>query len=206
MSTKQHQRYWKTRIDDWKTAYFDTKNHPHRDMIISYLRKIAFGSLLEVGCNTGPNLYRIAEAFPQVETGGLDINAGAIEMARNLLPTQVFTLDIGPADDIPHSDKSSDVVLTDACLMYIGPDKIDKVMKEIVRVARRYVFFFEPHCESAWQRFLLRNHKKNYYAHDYKKLLEKHGFWDIELYKMPPELWKGEILWERWGYLIVGRI
>lgn len=206
MSTKKHQNYWKRRTEDWKTAYFDTKDHPHRDFIIQHLMRIHFGSLLEVGCNTGPNLYRIAQAFPHITTGGLDINAGSIEMAKNLLPTQVHTLDVGPADDIPLSDKSVDLILTDACLMYIGRDKIDKVMKEITRVARNNVVFFEPHCESRWQRFLMRNHKKNYYAHDYKKLLEKHGFWDIEIYKMPPEMWKGEILWEKYGNLIVGRI
>lgn len=206
MSSQTHKKWWKARMEDWNQAYLSTADHPHRQMIMDKLRKTRFQSLLEVGCNAGPNLLNIAKKYPLSELGGLDINAGSIEMARNRLPKNVVVLEVGSADSLPFSDKSVDIILTDATLIYIDNKEMDKVMKEIVRVVRNNVIFFEAHSESAWERFKIRRQHKNYYIHDYYALLEKYGFWDIEITKMPPKLWENSRLWENWGCLISARI
>ena len=42
-------------------------------------------------------------------------------------------------------DKSFDVVFTDAVLIYIGPDKIKKVIKEMIRTTHRALILVEWH-------------------------------------------------------------
>jgi SAM-dependent methyltransferase len=61
-------------------SYWDTIDAPHRNVIIDALRSLpAFGSLLEIGCGPGVNLFRVLQAFPDVDVTGLDISPGAID-------------------------------------------------------------------------------------------------------------------------------
>ncbi len=197
-TTKQHSKYWAERKIDWKTQYFDTHGHPHRELILHALAKFRFGSVLEVGCAAGANLLRIKFGFPGIQLGGVDISKDAIEVARQQLPGA--HLDVGPAHSIFLSDKSVDITLTDACLIYIGPGMITKTLQEIKRVTRKHIVFNEFHCKGRWQRLkLLWN--TGYYAYDYEKLLEKAGFYDIEIQKIPPQAWPGTP-WEQFGYII----
>jgi hypothetical protein len=95
---------------------------------------------------------------------------------------------VSPADDVFFSDDAADVVLTDMCLIYIGPRKIDKVIGEIKRLARNRIVLSEFHMQNWYDRLHLRIFSGQH-GYDYRKLLEKHGFYDIEIYKYPPELW-----------------
>lgn len=201
-STKKHQEYWKDRVIDWEKEYLATWNHPHRQLIIDELKKMTFGSLLELGCASGPNLYRIMQEFPRVQVGGLDINAEAIAVAKKYLPP-TSVLEVGPLDDMFYSSKSGDCILTDASLIYIGHDKIDAVMREIKRVSRRHVIFCEFHSTNIFKRWGLK-FATGYNAYNYRKLLEKHGFYDIQIKKLP-DLWDGEP-WKTFGHLITARV
>jgi ubiquinone/menaquinone biosynthesis C-methylase UbiE len=56
-------------------------------------------------------------------------------------------LEVGRAQKLAQfADKSFDVVFTDAVLIYISPDEIEQVVKEILRIGRAVVL-----CE--WQLF-----------------------------------------------------
>ena len=181
MNTKKVEQYWRDKMCDWNTEYFLNRGCENRRMVISALSRIRFGSLLEIGCNCGPNMMNIIEAYPRAEIVGIDINSGAIEMARGLLPQRVLDLEVSTADDIPFSDKSTDVVLSYNLLMYIGDDKINKVMTEIKRVVRNHIIFFEPHSENAWEIHKTNIKKRHQCTRNYKKLLERYGFWDIKI-------------------------
>ena len=87
-STKYHRKYWKNRKNiDWKAAYGPQEpEHPHRNVIVDTLRRFDFRSVLEVGCAAGANIYRIKEAFPRADVGGIDWNEEAIEEAKRMLP------------------------------------------------------------------------------------------------------------------------
>ena len=189
--TSQHETYWRERKADWEASYGQTINHPHRDLIIKKLKEIEFGSLLEIGCNCGPNLLRIQKEFPRVELGGVDINADSIAIAKRLLPAHELRLETRSADNIYFSDKSIDVLLTDATLIYIGPDKINKVMGEIARIARKNVILCEFQTRDILKQIACW-WKGGYYARDYEKLLKKFGFYDIEIEKIPVGSWQGE--------------
>ena len=200
---KRHINYWRNRNIDWKQAYFE--DHPHRDLIVEALRRLKIGSVMEFGCASGYNLYKIRKAFPWVEIGGIDISEDAIETAKKLLPEDTAVLEACSADKVFLSDKSSDVVLTDACLIYFDPLSINKVVKEMKRVARKHVLLVEFNSRNWLKRLALRLFT-GYNSYDWKKLLEKHGFSDVEMYKITEEDWPGGEPWKTFGYLISARV
>ena len=197
-------KYWGNRKINWKTSYFDTWDHPHRKFIIRVLQSINWVSLFEVGCGAGANFVQIVKNFPiGKQLGGQDINKDAIETAKIMFNHAI--LKIGPSDDIMMSDNSTDVILTDRCLMYLSPIKIGKTIEEIKRVSRGYVVFAELHSTSWVDRIKLFINS-GYYAHNYLKLLEKHGFYDIISYKTPREYWpQGEKLY-KFDHIILAKV
>src|SRR5262245_33197861 len=52
-----------------------------RDRLIDGLDVPAGGSVLELGCGTGRNLAKTAQAYPQAQLSGLDISAEMLETA-----------------------------------------------------------------------------------------------------------------------------
>lgn len=202
-TTSQWSSWWQNRKIDWGESYLSTWNHPHRHMITSVLKTFEWQSLLEVGCGAGANLMNIIKCIGKKQLGGIDINADAIEMAQKSFNGAFFK--VSSVEDMMMSDSSVDVVLSDMTLIYVGPRKINKVIKEIKRVARLRVVLCEFHMESWFQRIMMRL-KSGYNAYDYVKLLEKHGFHDVIRYKIPKEAWPGGGWQEKCGYVITAKV
>lgn len=134
--------------DEWVMGYWDSRDHPHRPFLIKKIAPFApFSSILEIGANCGPNLYLLAQRFPDVEMVGVDINPRAVEKGNELLAAEGVSnvrLLVAKADELGQfQDKSFDVVFTDAVLIYIGPDKIKNVVQDMLRVARRALILME---------------------------------------------------------------
>lgn len=196
-TTAQHAKWWAARKIDWDAQYVATWTHPHRALIMAALQSVPWVSLWEVGCGPGPNLIRIIKELPMTELqkkvgarqlGGCDVNADAIALAQKMMPAGKFHVE--SSEDIFLTDSAVDVVLSDASLIYIGPMKIRKVLREMTRVGRNNIILCEFNETSLWKRFWLR-WKTGYNAYDYKKLLEKEGCFDIKVIKIPPEYWDG---------------
>lgn len=202
-TTAQWALWWGNRKIDWKAAYLETWTHPHRQMIVSVLRTFDWISLLEVGCGAGANLMAILQSGMKKQLGGLDVNPDAIELAQKVFQGAFFR--VGSVEDIFMSDSSTDVVLSDMTLIYIGGRQIDAVIDEIKRVARLRVVLSELHTDSWWERFKLW-FNSGLHAHDYVKLLEKHGFHDVIRYKMPPEAWPDGEKQHKFGYVITAKV
>lgn len=198
----QHEKYWRERKIDWKTAYFDTHDHPHRQMIIDYLKTIRFGSIVEVGCASGPNLYRIAKEFPRAEIGGVDVSKSAIATAKLLLPPTAV-LDVASADQMFFGDKSSEAVLSDMTLIYVS--NIHGALEEMKRITKRHIILCEFHSNNPLKRLGLKL-ATGYRAYNYKRLLERHEFHNIEIRKIPERLWPGGEPQKTFGYLITAQI
>ena len=203
-TTETHKRYWKNR-KDWLNGYTSKEAilHPHRRVIVEILKSFHWLSLIEIGCGPGPNLVTIVKNLPGRQVGGVDISADAIAKAQEIFVGGHFQ--VGSADDIMMSDKSTDTVLSDMCLIYVSPGKIDKYLKEIKRIARNYVVLCEFHSTSWWNRLALKMNS-GYYAHNYKKLLQKHGFCDIIKYKLTEEDWPGGDPQKTFGYIWVAKV
>ena len=202
-TTRTWSTWWRDRKIDWKKSYLDTWDHPHRMLISGYLRQFHWTSLFEIGCGAGANLVNIIKNLQGKQLGGIDINPDAIELAKKSFNGGFFK--VGSAEDLIMSDSSVDVVLTDMTLIYISPRDIGRVIDEIKRVARVKVVFCELHSDR-WINRLIFRFKTGYNAHNYKTLLERHGFYDIKTLKIPEEFWPGGEPQKTFGYLISANV
>ena len=192
-STKTHTKIWQTRKIDWNKEYMSTIDHPHRGLITWALKDSPFQSLWEVGVGPGANIARIVKdiTIPTKRTimlGGSDVNADAIELAKNSFKGGLFYVERG--DEMIMSDKSVDIILTDMTLIYVGPWKIRKYLKEFKRIARLQIIFVEFDSNKFWVR--LKERVTGYHAHNYRKLLEKEGYSFIQVQKIPEKYYPGE--------------
>lgn len=185
-TTSQFEQWWARRKIDWDKDYLRTWDHPHRHFITENLKLMSWKSLIEIGCGPGPNLMNIVKAIPRVQIGGVDVSPEAIALAQKTFTGGYFRVDSG--ENVFMSDKSSDIILTDMTLIYVGPRKIDKYVVEMKRLARSFVVLSEFHSRNWWERFKLRLFS-GHNAYDYQKLLEKHGFHDIIIQDYPPNCW-----------------
>jgi hypothetical protein len=161
LGTRVEEKYWATRHlrkgndwgdekNDWTRGYWDSHDHPHRPFLVETISKFNPSSILEVGCNCGPNLCLLAKKFPDANLIGIDINPIAVQKGNEWLAQEGISnvkLLEGKADELGQfPDNHFDVVCTDAVLIYIGPDKIKKVIEETLRVSRRALILLEWHC------------------------------------------------------------
>lgn len=99
-------------------------------------------SILEVGCNIGMNLH-VLDRLTGARLFGLEPNGSArAELASSgLLPADQI-LD-ATAEEIPLADGSVDLVFTSGVLIHIHPDRLEQAMREVLRVAGKYVLAIE---------------------------------------------------------------
>lgn|SRR3990167_1399018 len=179
-TTEQNKKYWAKR-KGWE-EYQNTADHPHRHFITHILKQLNWISLMEIGCGSGPNLINITKGIEGKQLGGVDINPEAIELCQKTFKGGHFR--VGSAENILMTDKGTDLVLSDSFLMYIGPLKINRYIKEIARVARNTVVLHEFHNKNWFRRQWLRVFSGRH-CYSWKRLLEKNGFYDVQLIKMP---------------------
>jgi len=210
----KEERRWKNRHlkegTEWITkGYWDIRDLPSRHFLMDKIDHFSpISSVLEVGCNCGPNLYVAAKRFPSLtKIRGIDINPEAVKIGNDLLK-EFFNvkLSVGKADNLKFADNSFyDVVFTNAVLVHIGPTKIETIIKEMLRVAKKGVLLMEWHQEGADPLGTrLGNSFINQcrWVRDYRELLKKFVREDqIWLYKIPPEVWPGDD-WGKMGYVI----
>ncbi len=185
-TTKTWSNYWKRRQISWNEHYFQTYLHPHRNLILEALSTFNWLSLMEIGVGGGANLLRIIKHFKNKQVGGIDINPDAIKFCEETFNNGIFK--VNSADDIMMSNNSTDVVLSDDTLIYVSPRDIGKYLNEIKRITRNHILLCEFHSESWWRRLAVRL-KTGYYVYDWPKLLDKYGFYDIQMYKLKEEDW-----------------
>lgn len=156
LGTGLEERYWRNMYakngNDGALENWSTINHSHRNFLIEEISKFSPKSILEVGSNVGANLYLLSERFPTARIRGIDINPILVQRGNEFFDQQHIEnvkLSVGKADKLPFSDNAFEVSFTDAVLMYIGRDKIVKVIKEISRVTTRALVFLEWHDSNA---------------------------------------------------------
>lgn len=183
----------------WAENVIDT--HPRRQLLIQKISAYEpFTDALEIGCASGSNLYLLARRFPHARFVGIDINPNAIGKGTAFFKKQGIrnvSLFVGKADELERfSDKSFDIVFTDAVLIYIGPDKIKKIAMELKRIARKAIILVELYVE---EESGLGNFKEKWWLRNYTKLFQSFDC-QINIIKIPPEVWGGN--WGMFGYII----
>ena len=203
--TRVDELYWEYRhIFDkkWAESYISkqTIEHPHGKILIDAISKyFPFESILEIGCASGPNLYLLSKEFPEVKFYGIDISKKAVKTGNEFLKKEnvnnVF-LSPGKAEELKNfQDKSIDVIFTVATLIYQGPERIEPLIKEMLRVAKKSLILCEQHSSDS-QFFY-----KDLWIYDYKSLFSKFiPEKRITITKLPSES-EGED-WGKFGYII----
>lgn len=172
----------------WRTRKFiepeDTLHHPRRAHLAERIMASAPDSVLEVGCNTEVTLRLLRELKPSLTLAGLDVNGASIDRGKELSPD--MDIRVGSVRELPYADRAFDVVFTDACLLYVGPDAIAQALSECRRVARRAVVVREWHAEGLPRAVPVGDH----WLHDWVAL----GGRIEPAYPQSPE-------WKQWGVI-----
>ena len=190
----------------WAESYLKSFNHYHREQIVCAVKKFKnINSIIEVGCGSAPNLINLRQQFPKARLLGIDINPRAIEVAKNYFyskKTKNVELKVGNIDKINVLTKSIDIVLSDAVLMYIPPDRILKVLKELCRIANKGLIFNEYNKRGLGKEGYFNG---GCWVYDFKFLLKKLlPKSNIKLLKSSMSKQKGA--WEIYGRLIEVRL
>lgn len=205
LGTSVEEFYWWSRHIfncAWPKSYIsqDSINHPHRQLLIEKISSYApFETALEIGCASGPNLYLLSKKFSHAKLYGTDISKRAVKIGREWFREQNIKnilLSSQKAENLKQfSDKSIDIIFTDAVLIYIGPSKIESVIREILRVARKALILNEWHGNSSHCSY------DKHWIYDWEILLKKFIPKEkIKLTKILPEIWGGS--WAKYGYII----
>lgn len=206
----QGEKYWKNRKssdthldwgngDGWIDGFWQSKVHSHRKLIIQALEKLQpFESLLEVGSSCGPNLAVINDNFPRTKLIGLDINRASLLEGMKKMPDVRWVL--GRADQLNFSDKSIDVILTDAVLIYTPPNMIVKTINEFLRVAKKGVVLCEWHDKD---KSPVGEIVFYHWVRNYERLLELcvEETVKVNITKIKAQDWKSAN-WTKYGYII----
>lgn len=199
---------WGKGNDDWINGYRDSLDHSHRSFLIETISKFNPSSILEIGCNCGPNLYLLAKKFPDAEMIGVDINPIAVKKGNEWLAQEGISnvrLSVGKANELGQfQDKSFDVVFTDAVLIYIGPDKIKGIMKNAIRITRRALILMEWHSFEPDHKdpYGLGVYEQGNWKRDYVSLLKQFIREEqIHVTKITEEMWPDKN-WKEVGAVI----
>lgn len=96
--------------------------------------------ILEVGCNIGNQLLCL-EKMGFSHLYGIELQSYAVSLAKaHARQTNIIQ---GSAFDIPFKDGFFDLVFTSGVLIHIAPSDLDKILAEIVRCSRQYIWGFE---------------------------------------------------------------
>lgn len=207
--TRGREIEWAARPPSSAEGYWSNREHPSKKFLVERIAVFSpISSILEVGCNSGPSLYLLAKRFPLAEIMGIDINTAAVEYGNAQFASEGISnvkLLAGKADELGQfPDKSFDIIFTNSLLMYIGPDKIKQVVKEMIRLSRRALILVEWHCFESQQKDPcgMGIYRHGTWMRDYVALLKQFVQEEnIRVTKIPDEVWpdKG---WQRFGAVI----
>lgn len=82
--------------------------HKHRFWVVKHLLPKAGTKVLDIGCHAGTFTEEIAQALPETEIFGIDIDPAAIAYAKKKRPK--FHFQVAAAERLPFPDKSFNLV------------------------------------------------------------------------------------------------
>jgi len=204
---KSNELFWKFRHifdrSNWPEKYLspESLNHPHRKLLMEVISKyVPFKNAFEIGCASGPNLYLLAKKFPEAKIYGSDISKNVIAFGKKWFEKQSIKnveLFTSYAEDSFQNfpDKSIDIIFSDAALIYLNEKKMEKILKEMIRVSRKALIFNEQHTDA------ISPISDGHWIHNYKNLLKKFlSAEKINFTKIPEDIWAGN--WAKYGYII----
>lgn len=96
---------------------------------------------LELGCGRGTNLAAMRRAQPDLVLAGVEANADAAALAKQVSPATVLVQDA--LDVVPLT--RADLVLTCGFLIHVHPNALSTAYRQLDHLARRYLLVVEYH-------------------------------------------------------------
>jgi len=158
----------------YKRQFGITRTELNNDFLSDLNKNI---SRLEIGCNRGIQLNTLEKnGFNNL--WGIEINKKALQIARE---NKSLNLIEGSALEIPFKDNFFDLIFTSGVLIHISPKDLPKVIDEIYRTTKKYIWCFEYFSEEC-EEIIYRDHKNRLWKNNFLKLfLEKYP--DLKIVK-----------------------
>lgn len=121
----------------YRARYGKSRDDIVRDWLADLPRE---ARVLEIGANVGNQLRALARVGFR-HLFGVEIQRYCVEQAKRLAPEADIVE--GSAFDIPFKDGFFDLVFTNNVLIHIAPGDLGKVMDEMHRVTRAWIWGFE---------------------------------------------------------------
>jgi pseudaminic acid biosynthesis-associated methylase len=178
MKKTEQEEFWKgdfgddytsRNAGDWDAFYkrqWGVTRTELNEEFLSNLDKDAL--ILEVGCNRANQMQILwNQGFGNL--WGVEINKKSLEIARK---NKSFNLVEGSALDIPFKDRYFDLVFTSGVLIHIAPENLPKVIDEMYRVSKRYIWCFEYFSEEC-KEIEYRGHKNRLWKNNFLELFQE---------------------------------
>jgi len=111
-------------------------------------KKFQPSSMLEIGCGGGRNLIIARKFLENTELTGIDINENALITARENSDGSINFEHLSLYDLEKFDSNSIDIVYTSGVLMHIPHEKVESVISQMHRIAKKAVIHFELHGPS----------------------------------------------------------
>ena len=134
--------------------------------------------ILEVGTNSG-NQLALLQKMGFRNLYGIEINEHAVDLARKRL--NGINVIQGSAFDIPFKDNFFDLVYTAGVLIHISKDDVNKVISEMHRCSKKYIWGFEYYSNDA-KEVSYRGNTNLLWKADFSGIFRK-AFPDLKLLK-----------------------
>lgn len=132
--TTYNREFWDAYADENEKRY-DCEFASRISAITSALQ---CAQVLEIGCGTGIDLRLLPDG---ISAYGLDPNSHALAIAKDQMPAADFAR--GMITRMPFADSAVDLVFTHGLLNYLDDRTLECAMREMCRVARKYVISCE---------------------------------------------------------------
>ncbi|MBN1871044.1 MAG: methyltransferase domain-containing protein [Candidatus Omnitrophica bacterium] len=132
-----------SRLDDLYTRQYGISRSRLNEIFLDGIRRDS--SILEVGSNVG-NQLALLRKMGFRNLCGVELNSYAAKLAKERMEDTYIIQ--GSAFTLPFKTAQFDLVFTSGVLIHIAPSDIEKVMREIYRCSRRYIWGFEYYNES----------------------------------------------------------
>lgn len=169
-------KFW----DGWSGHYSKQKAQQKIDKsqywLLKKIEELRPKNVLEIGCGFGRNLKFLLEhlSYP-ASLIGFDISESMIRKAKQSLDERAY-LGCADVNTLPFHEKSYDLVFTHAILMHVPEKNIENAIREMIRIAKKYLVIIE---ETYWSAGNVRGSvlKPNEYTfiYDYIELLSRCG-------------------------------
>ena len=104
-----------------------------KDLVAWIKSNLQFSSILDIGCSNGWALQQFADG--EIELAGLDPSQTAIDYCK----AKGIEATVGCAHELPFKDNQFELVISTDCLEHVCPEHVSDSIKEIHRVAEKYI-------------------------------------------------------------------